>query len=353
MGGGAGSLREVPPRLFYGTQRTVDLETEGNVELDGIMVENNFKINAYTTSQLLVRRLGLFCRIIACLPTMIDGRISAEPVLKAMRNVVSGGENILWFLKKTAHPRMLKRADNGESVVPRNVRAQLQAWQDHNSRISCDRGVLFEWVPAEFDLASFVMIMKHAEASKGLLWSCKEFVDGQDFTLVVKASADPEFRCSWRSMWPMTVCDSSSRGVVRTLSYNSRSSEGACHNSAGYVWVLRVPGNILLWTCSHAHLYSSLFTFVKEHFAGTGIWSPLDRCIRRSNRARPKRQRPARGDFTAALGGTLARPLQVSSSTTRKVVFTTYVLLYKTRSMCTSSRPTPTKLPAGRLRPCI
>ena len=26
------------------------------------------------------------------------------------------------------------------------------------------------------------MIMKHAEASKGLLWSCKEYEDGQDFT---------------------------------------------------------------------------------------------------------------------------------------------------------------------------
>ena len=38
------------------------------------------------------------------------------------------------------------------------------------------------------------MIMKHAETSKGLLWSCKEFVDGQDFTLAVKASVAPEFR---------------------------------------------------------------------------------------------------------------------------------------------------------------
>ena len=30
------------------------------------------------------------------------------------------------------------------------------------------------------------------------------------------------FVCSRRSMWPLPVCDSSSRGVVRTLSYNSR-----------------------------------------------------------------------------------------------------------------------------------
>ena len=54
-----------------------------------------------------------------------------------------------------------------------------EVWEDHNSRISCDRGVLFEWDPAESDLATFDMIMKHAETSKGLLWSCKEYVDGQ------------------------------------------------------------------------------------------------------------------------------------------------------------------------------
>ena len=39
MGGGEVSLREVPPHLFYGAHRTADLETEANVELDGIMVE--------------------------------------------------------------------------------------------------------------------------------------------------------------------------------------------------------------------------------------------------------------------------------------------------------------------------
>ena len=67
MGGGAGSLREVPPHLFYGAHHTADLETEDNVEPDGIKVENNFKVYAYTTSQLQVRLLSLFCRNIACL----------------------------------------------------------------------------------------------------------------------------------------------------------------------------------------------------------------------------------------------------------------------------------------------
>ena len=95
MGGGAGSLREVPPHLFYGAHRTADLETEANVEPDGIMVENNFKVYAYTTSQLQVRLLGLFCRNIACLPNMVVGQISAVPVLKAMKRGIRAGNRAL------------------------------------------------------------------------------------------------------------------------------------------------------------------------------------------------------------------------------------------------------------------
>ena len=133
MGGGAGSLREVPPHLFYGTQRTADLETEANVELDGIMVENNFKMYAYTMNQLQVRLLGLFCRIIACLPNMVVGQISAEPVLKAMRRGIRA-ENILAVLKehcpsqnveesrqrrvRCARQRTRSVARSGKTIIP-------------------------------------------------------------------------------------------------------------------------------------------------------------------------------------------------------------------------------------------
>ena len=153
------------------------------------------------------------------------------------------------------------------------------------------------------DLASFVMIMKHAEASKGLLWSCKEHMDGQDFTEVVKTSAAPEFRCSWRSMWPVPVCDSSSRGVVRTLSYNSRSSEGAAttapvtSGSCAYLGtfflgpaatpictipcVRRRKGINVSHHVDHVSFSTcTVITFVIEHFSGAEIVSPLDRCIK-------------------------------------------------------------------------
>ena len=134
----------------------------------------------------------------------------------------------------------------------------------------------------------------------------------------------------------------------------------------GYVWVNRVPGNIRLWTYSHAYLFCSLcqetqdinvshhvdhvsfgtdtvINFVKEHFAGTGVRVTSRRGAPGGrNRVRPQQQRPARNDFTAPLGGTLARPLEGSSSASRR--------------WCPCAPvhgQLPTILPAGRCRPYI
>ena len=96
----------VVPHLLYGAHRTADQGTEGNVESDGIMVENNFKVYAYTTSWLQVRLLGLFCRNIACLPNKVVGQISAEPVLKAMMRGIRA-ENIPLSFESTVHRRLL------------------------------------------------------------------------------------------------------------------------------------------------------------------------------------------------------------------------------------------------------
>lgn len=86
-------------------------------------------------------------------------------------------------------------------------------------------------------------------------------------------------------------------GDVDRIKNMVNSGEGC--RVAGYVRVNRVPGNIHLSTYSHSYLFSSLYqeaqninishyvdhlsfgtdtdiSFVKEHFAGTGIVSPLD-----------------------------------------------------------------------------
>ena len=105
MSGSACSLWEVPPHLLYGAHRTAVLGSEANVELDGIMVENIFKLYGYTTCQLQERLVRLFCRNIGGLPNKVVGQNSAKPMLKAMRRGIRAGNvprSLQLFLGTTA-----------------------------------------------------------------------------------------------------------------------------------------------------------------------------------------------------------------------------------------------------------
>merc|ERR1711976_525505 len=120
----------------------------------GIVVESNFKIYAYTWSALHVSLLGLFCRVTLRLPNMIVGIITAEAVIEALKKGIRV-ENILRYLEGAAHPRALRRKTDGGSVVPDNVRVQLEVWESNRSRITTQRAVLFEWELGEIDTEGF------------------------------------------------------------------------------------------------------------------------------------------------------------------------------------------------------
>ena len=131
-------------------------------------------------------------------------------------------------------------------------------------------------------------------------------------------------------------------GVVDRIENMVHSGEGC--RVPGYVWVNRVPGNIHLWTYSHAYLFSSLcqetqdinvshhadhvsfgsdtdISFVKEHFAGTGIVSPLEGVHQVVEQSTTTTTTPVGRGLGQASGGIFEYYT--------KVVPTTYVPLYR------------------------
>merc|ERR1712107_117543 len=60
----------------------------------------------------------------------------------------------------------------GASVVPANVRGQLEVWESSRSRTAAKRAVLFQWQPGESE-AIFELARKRAEESGTLLWCRK------------------------------------------------------------------------------------------------------------------------------------------------------------------------------------
>jgi len=136
----------------------------------GIVVESNFKVYAYTSGSHYVSLLKQFCRIITQLPNMVVGQLVADTVLQALAQGISI-DNIVKFLETAAHPRAVKRVRDGSPIVPANVKNQLEVWESSKQRAKTREVVLFEWSLNEFDAeVEFAAAVEAAKSLKSLVF---------------------------------------------------------------------------------------------------------------------------------------------------------------------------------------
>nr|QDO16508.1 general transcription factor IIH subunit 4 [Crypthecodinium cohnii]USW07862.1 general transcription factor IIH subunit 4 [Crypthecodinium cohnii] len=139
----------------------------------GIVVESNFKVYAYTSGSHYVSLLKQFCRIITQLPNMVVGHLVADTVLQALAQGISI-DNIIKFLETAAHPRAVKRARDGSPIVPANVKNQLEVWESSKQRAKTREAVLFEWSLDEQDAdTEFAAAVAAASSLNGLIFKGK------------------------------------------------------------------------------------------------------------------------------------------------------------------------------------
>jgi len=106
-----------------------------------IIVQTNFQLCAYTTSELHVSMLGLFCDIhtIRRLPNVIFMTITRDSI-KGAFNLGIQAQQILRFLEKHAHPK-LRQGSGGlgasvsNSPLPGNVVDQICLWDRERRRV--------------------------------------------------------------------------------------------------------------------------------------------------------------------------------------------------------------------------
>jgi transcription initiation factor TFIIH subunit 4 len=98
-----------------------------------IIVQTNFQLCAYTTSELHVSMLGLFCDVqtIRRLPNVIFMTISRDSV-KGAFNLGIQAQQILRFLEKHAHPKL---RESGTDPLPGNVVDQIFLWDRERHRV--------------------------------------------------------------------------------------------------------------------------------------------------------------------------------------------------------------------------
>jgi transcription initiation factor TFIIH subunit 4 len=98
-----------------------------------IIVQTNFQLCAYTTSELHVSMLGLFCDVqtIRRLPNVVFMSITRDSIKSAFVLGIQA-QQILRFLEKHAHPKL---RTGTTSPVPPNIMDQIYLWDQERHRV--------------------------------------------------------------------------------------------------------------------------------------------------------------------------------------------------------------------------
>lgn len=127
-----------------------------------IVIETNYRVYAYTSSNLQIAILQLFARLQTRYPNMVAGKITRESIRKAVAIGITS-DQIISYLTTHAHPQMQKNS----TIVPPTVVDQIRLWQLEGDRMKATVGFLFK----DFNTKEeFAAVVRYAEEIGVLVW---------------------------------------------------------------------------------------------------------------------------------------------------------------------------------------
>lgn len=139
-----------------------------------IVIETNYRIYAYTSSQLQIEILNLFTSLKTRYPNMVAGRISRQSIQGAIEKGITS-QQIISYLTTHAHQVMNaenKDASSGYTApqrpqLPPTVVDQIRLWQIEGDRMKATPGYLFRQF---IDRKEYEDSVKYAEEIGVLVW---------------------------------------------------------------------------------------------------------------------------------------------------------------------------------------
>lgn len=143
------SRRYYPTRLAInlasGVTSTVSTSAD-NPNQGFIVVETNYRVYAYTESELQIALVALFSEMLYRFPNLVVAQLSRESVQQAIANGITA-DQIIHFLRTRAHPVMLKQTP----VVPPTITDQVRLWELERDRLRFTEGVLYNQFLSQVD----------------------------------------------------------------------------------------------------------------------------------------------------------------------------------------------------------
>ncbi|KAI9723063.1 MAG: RNA polymerase II transcription factor B 52 kDa subunit, partial [Chrysothrix sp. TS-e1954] len=138
-----------------------------------IIVETNYRIYAYTNSQLRIDILSLFAKLGFRYPNLVTGRLTKESIQRAISRGITS-QQIISYLAAHAHPVMTARSSAGQAAsqhahacLPPTVVDQIRLWQLEGDRMKATSGFLFKEF---FNYQQYKDCLDYADTIGVLVW---------------------------------------------------------------------------------------------------------------------------------------------------------------------------------------
>ncbi|KAK7516716.1 putative TFIIH and nucleotide excision repair factor 3 complexes subunit [Phyllosticta citriasiana] len=146
-----------------------------------IIIETNYRLYAYTSSELQIAVLNLFVALETRFPNLVSGKLTKESVQRAITLGITA-DQIISYLDTYAHPQMQRR----NPVLPPTVVDQIRLWQIEGDRMQATEGFLMK----DFkDWEEYRDIRDYAKAIGVLSWDS----DAKRFLFITKTEQIGQF----------------------------------------------------------------------------------------------------------------------------------------------------------------
>lgn len=177
---------------FYPTHLVLTMGTpqssllEKPIDEGFIIIETNYRIYAYTTSELKLAIVALFCAYQYKLPKVAVGLLTRDSVRVALKAGITAHQ-IVHFLRTHAHPAIYAKR---LPAVPPAIVDQIFLWEQESNRIKFTEGVLYSQFLSQTD---FDVVREYAQDLGVLVWQ-----NEKRRTLVVNKSGYDDVKKYWK-----------------------------------------------------------------------------------------------------------------------------------------------------------
>ncbi|XP_068123436.1 general transcription factor IIH subunit 4 isoform X1 [Hyperolius riggenbachi] len=153
--------RKRKSRRYYPTRLAINLAsgisgTTLDIHKQGfILVETNYRLYAYTDSELQIALIALFSEMLYRFPNLVVAQVTRESVQQAIGNGITA-DQIIHFLRTRAHTVMLQQTP----VLPPTITDQIRLWELERDRLRFSEGVLYNQFLSQVD---FELLRNYAQ----------------------------------------------------------------------------------------------------------------------------------------------------------------------------------------------